>query len=384
MPQPSTVGDAGPHKRLYSVVPAPALLTAAAIMIVSAAGCASAPPAAPAPVATRFEQKMGWILQLENRRILRLDTPAPAAPPPVVPRRGRATAPVAVPPVPDLAVLVTDAEPRLRRRAAMAIGRVGLAEGIKPLTTTLADADPEVREIAAFALGLIGDASAAPPLLAALTDSSPIVRGRAAEALGQIDATSAAEAIGRMAGEYGRSPVVASMQPEAEQWPGPPEAEAFRLGIAALVRLKAYEPLAGAVLDQNGRPVTPWWPVAYALGRLGDQRAQPALLQLLRARGKYSAAFAARGLGVIKDPAAVDPLVALLRAPETPLEVVVSAVRALAAIGDSRAAAPLVALASEAGVNPNLRLEIATALGTLKAPEGLPIVQDFLTDPWPA
>ena len=60
----------------------------------------------------------------------------------------------------------------------------------------------------------------------------------------------------------------------------------------------------------------------------------------------------------------------------------VSAVRALATIGDRRAAAALVKLASDT-TDPNIRLEAVTALGTLKAAEGLPVVQDFLTDPWP-
>jgi cyclophilin family peptidyl-prolyl cis-trans isomerase/HEAT repeat protein len=357
------------------------LLTALA-----ASGCASAPVVAPAAPTTSFEQKMAWVLQLEDRRILRLEAPpAPAAPPPVV-RRGRPAPPP--PPIvvtPDLTALVTDAAPRVRRRAALAIGRVGLTDGIKPLTATLADADPEVREMAAFALGLIGDASAAPALVAALADASPIVRGRAAEALGQIGAKEAAEPIGRMAAELARNPAVIAMQPDDETWPAAaPETEGFRLGIFALVRLRAYEPLAAAVLGADGRPLTTWWPVAFALGRVADARAQPALLELLRARGKYSVAFAARGLGVIKASAAVDPLVALLGSEQTPLEVLVSSVRALALIGDSRAVGPLVRFASEPGVDPNVRLEAVTALGTIGAADGLPIVQDLLTDPWPA
>ena len=187
-----------------------------------------------------------------------------------------------------------------------------------------------------------------------------------------------------MAAELGRTAAVTAMTPDDETWPGAPEPEAFRLGIFALVRLAAYEPLAAAVLDANGRPVTTWWPVAYALGRVGDARAQPALLELLRTRGKYSVAFAARGLGVIKASAAVEPLVALLGAEQTPREVLVSVVRALALVGDSRAVGPLVRLASDSALDPNVRLEAVTALGTLRAADGLPTVQDLLTDTWPA
>jgi cyclophilin family peptidyl-prolyl cis-trans isomerase/HEAT repeat protein len=271
---------------------------------------------------------------------------------------------------------------------------VGLRDGIQPLTKALSDTDPDVREMAAFGLGLIGDVVASPPLIAALDDASPIVRGRAAEALGQIalnqplqiDAAArkdVADAIGRVAAEYARSPALTSLQPDDDRWPAGPEAEAFRLAIYALVRLHAYEPLAAAVLDTSGARITTWWPVAYAMGRIEDPRAQPALLEMLKGPGKYSAAFAARGLGAIKDPAAVEPLLAIVNVREAPLEVVVSAVRALASIGDRRAVAPLVKLASDA-IDPNIRLQAVSALGTLHALDGLATVQDLLTDQWPA
>ena len=42
---------------------------------------------------------------------------------------------------------------------------------------------------------------------------------------------------------------MAAMNPDDEPWPAAPEAEAFKLALFALVRLKAYEPLAAAVLD---------------------------------------------------------------------------------------------------------------------------------------
>src|SRR6185503_20886957 len=75
---------------------------------------------------------------------------------------------------------------RVRRRAALAVGRVGVVEGVEPLLPLLADADVEVRQMAAFALGLIGHTSARAALTKALDDPEPIVQGRAAEALGLI------------------------------------------------------------------------------------------------------------------------------------------------------------------------------------------------------
>src|SRR5207244_2444366 len=105
--------------------------------------CASAPPAPPKPLGPTPEQKMAWILRLEDERVLR--DPTPVVTPPPLPARGRKTAPAAAPPPPpDLVPLLADPEARIRRRAALAIGRVGLREGVAPLVKTLADRDPEV------------------------------------------------------------------------------------------------------------------------------------------------------------------------------------------------------------------------------------------------
>jgi cyclophilin family peptidyl-prolyl cis-trans isomerase/HEAT repeat protein len=353
-----------------------------AVSAIAIAACASAPPAAK-PVAVPREQKMAWILQLEDQRILALPEPAP---PPAVAEKGRKPAPPA--PVPsssaDLAKLAADPEPRIRRRAAIAMGRVGLKEAIPTLTTLLADADGEVRQAAAFALGLIGDRTASGALLPLLADADPIVRGRAAEGLGLMAATDTAGAIAKMAAEYARSTVVTSMSPDEEQWPAAPEAEAFKLGIFALVRLGSYDALRSAVLDGSGKPVTTWWPVAYALQRIRDPRAAPALKQLAQVKGRYTAAFAARGLGSAKDPSAAEVLLPLLDSATRPREVVASAIRALAELGVKPSAARLAQLASDPKADPNLRLEAVTALGTLQARDQLPYVQDLITDEWPA
>ena len=355
---------------------------------VTATRCVSTPATPVVTVPTiKYEQKLAWILQLEDQRLLRVPVP-PAPPPPPPPsatgRKPRVTPPPAPPAPPDLAALVKDREPRIRRRAALAIGRVGLADGIPALTATLADPDPDVRAMAAFALGLIGNASAESALAPLLEDPAPLVRGHAAEALGLVDAKNAAAAIGKVAAEYARSGPVTAMTPDDEAAPAAPEAEAFKLALFALVRLKAFDPLASAVLAGD-RPVSTWWPVAYALQRVGDPRAAPALVQLLQVPGRYTAAFAARGLGVLKHTAAADSLTAMLD-PKTkaPLEVVVSAIRALGQMNVPAAGAKLAAVASDPGSNANVRLEALSALGAMKSSDGLAVAQDLLTDDWPA
>jgi cyclophilin family peptidyl-prolyl cis-trans isomerase/HEAT repeat protein len=186
------------------------------------------------------------------------------------------------------------------------------------------------------------------------------------------------------AGTVVRSAPVTAMGADDESWPAAPEAEAFKLAVFALVRLKAYEPLAAAVLAGD-RPVSTWWPVAYALQRIEDPRAAPALMTLLQVPGRYSAAFAARGLGTLKQASAADRLIALLQPQaKAPLEVVVSAIRALALIDAPQAAAPLAKVAEDPGTDPNVRIEAVTALGAMKASEGLAAAQDLLTANWPA
>jgi cyclophilin family peptidyl-prolyl cis-trans isomerase/HEAT repeat protein len=337
--------------------------------------CATTP--GPAGPVHATDQKLAWILQLEDQRILRLDPPAVPEPP--ANRRAPAPGPAAQPA--DLTRLVADDDAAIRRRASLAIGRVGLQEGVEALVPRLSDPDPDVRQAAAFALGLLAEASATEPLRAALADPDPLVRGRAAEALGSIGAKGAAGDVGRVAAEYARSAPVASMAPDDEAWPAAPEAEAFRLALYALVRLQAYEPLAAAALD-GGVPVTEWWPVAFALQRSGDPRAQGPLTHLLRSRGTHTRAFAARGLGALRDRAAVDALMPLASPGKAPLEVVVSAIRALAQIGDPRGVPPIVELLRDVRIDPNIRLEAVTALGTLRAADGLPYLEDYATDPW--
>jgi cyclophilin family peptidyl-prolyl cis-trans isomerase/HEAT repeat protein len=321
---------------------------------------------------------MAWILRLEDQRVLR--DPAPAVPPAPLqpPQRGRNPTPVVVlpPPPPDLLRLLTDAEPRIRRRAALAVGRVGLREGVQPLVALLADADPEVKQMAAFALGLIGDKAARDPLVAALGDSSPLVQGSAAEALGLIGDSSAADAIGRMVSAAGAAradqPAAGANDARRET----PEA-AFRLGLNALVRLKAYDQLAAAVLDQSGLPRVRSWPVAFAFQRIERREALPALMALAKESHPYTRAFAVKGLGTLKDPAALPLLMPLLSGGDR--AVLIETIRALGRIGDPSAAQPLMAIVRSPGSDPHARLEAITALGGLRG-ASVPGLIDTLLD----
>ena len=360
-----------------------------AMMVLGVAGCGGQPTLTPiAP--TSIDEKLSWILRLENQRVLRdpvdesagISTDAPAA--------GGVEAgaldgafPGETRNRPDLTVLLSDPDRQLRRRTAMAIGRVGLADGVEPLVAALADPEVEVRQVTAFALGILGEPLATAALRTALSDPAPIVQGRAAEALGRLGDTESADAIGLLAARY----VTAAfgLDPEDERFPLSDEVETFRLAIYALGELKAYEPLAAAVLQDDGQPVLWWWPVAYALQRTEDPRALAALVTLAGVQGSVGVAFAAQGLGRLglPDPRAIDGLVALLDRDRQDDHVVFAAVQALGLIDDPRVAVALRAFALRPSITDALRAEALDALTRQSAGVATDLFEELLSARWP-
>ena len=340
--------------------PSRALVALVALLAASACGPKVAPQLSPAPPATAYAQKMRWILQLEDERQL----------------KGNGG---------DLIALLQDPEGRIRRRAALAVGRVRLPDAIPGLITLLeGDKDVEVRQMAAFAMGLIGDASAAEALSTALADSDPTIQGRAAEALGLIGHKPAAGAIGAMVAAHVAAGALNGVDADDMTTPKTPPLEALRLGVYALVRLGSYEALAAGVLDRDGQPRSRWWPVSFALQRIGDARAAPALITLLSGEGQLTRAFAARGLGLLKDQRAATPMLAIADTASEPLAVRIQAVRALAQLGDGRGAPVLMRLITSAQVNQNLQLEAIAALGQLRHAGAVELLIDLVSASWPS
>jgi cyclophilin family peptidyl-prolyl cis-trans isomerase/HEAT repeat protein len=320
----------------------------------------AAPIQAPAPPAAVFEQKMKWVLQLEDERQL----------------RGNGG---------DLLALLSDPEARIRRRAALAIGRVGLAEGIPGLTTLLqSDTDPEVRQMAVFAMGLIGNAAAAPALMTALSDSDPVIQGRAAEALGQIGHKAAAQPITDVIAAHVNGGALNGINPDDMGYPKASGVEAIRLGAFALVRLGSYDGLASAFLDPAGKPRSRWWPVAFAFQRVNDPRAAGVLLDLFSGEGQLTRSFAARGLGASKDQRAAAPLLAAAEDAGQPVAVRIQAVRAIAALGDARGGPVMRRLIASNKIDQNLQLEAIIALSRLRDPAAVEMLIDLVSAAWPS
>ncbi len=350
-------------------------------------GCASTPSApvqAATPVvapATR-DEKMAWTFRLEQSRtlrdIVRVDVAAAATPPAaaVGPTGGFAPATS-----PDLVQLARDPDAAIRSRAALAIGRVGMVEGASALLLLQADPDPTVRANAAFALGLLGDRTSVAALTAALADQEPLVRARAIEGLGLIGDDSAAPAIAKAAS--GCAPLVSGLEPDDEEWPKSTEIELCRLALFSLARLKRFEPLAQVAIGADGQAVSRWWPVAYALQRVGDPRAAPYLVPLA-STGVYTSGFALRGLAAYKHPSTNSLAAAVIARRDADIKVRVAAVRAMGQMGDRSAVTPLLGLLEQPELPLNLTVEAIDALGMLRAPEAFDHLLDFFSHPSPA
>jgi cyclophilin family peptidyl-prolyl cis-trans isomerase/HEAT repeat protein len=344
--------------------------------------CASTPDAGPVVPVVEWEEKIGWMLRLEDQRLVRDPNP----PPPVVLLPAARRAPELLGPAPpsDLIRLLEDPEARVRRRAALALGRVGLAEGVEPLARLLSDGELEVRQMAAFALGLIGEAAARPALVRALGDPEPVMQGRAAEALGAIGSREDADAIATMVRAHVASGALAGIEPDELGYPLAPPVEAVRLGVYALARLGTFDALWAAVTDQSGQVVSRWWPIAYAIQRVGDPRAIPLLETLAATPGRYTASFAIRGLAATKAVQSAERVRAVVADGTRDSAVVVQAIRALAVLEDSASGGLLTKIVGNPAASVALRIEAMNALAGLADSSDVDLLLDLVSDPVPA
>ena len=102
----------------------------------------------------------------------------------------------------DLLSLLTNRDPVIRKRAALAAGRIGNEGSLAELSNILSnDKDQDVREMAAFAIGEVESLSGAHALLTALKSSTEtdLDRARAIEGLGKIAAALSKEQQARSA-----------------------------------------------------------------------------------------------------------------------------------------------------------------------------------------
>lgn len=273
-------------------------------------------------------------------------------------------------------------DPAVRRRAAIAAGRIGDRLAAPRLVETLSDPVGEVRRAAALGLGFLAAPETTPALLAALGDPDPLVRGRAAEALSRIPDSAAGPAI---AEAFRRARPVNAASPLRIRGDDPGREDdpwvELRLELTALARLKDGKALREVLVGDDGRPTLDWWVAVWAAMRVADPGLTPVLLAGASAEAPEIRALAARGLGALRR---AEHLAALRRlAEDRDPTVAREAIRALAPIGAADGVA--IAAAHLDSPNPVLRHEALLALASLPADSRRrPRVIDNVgnADPW--
>jgi cyclophilin family peptidyl-prolyl cis-trans isomerase/HEAT repeat protein len=276
-----------------------------ALALLTLVAAAPAGPAAKSPPTPRIE-KLARLLELEDARSAGGD---------------------------ELVRRLRDSDRGVRRRAALAAGRIAAPELVPPLVELMNDQEVEVRRMAAFALGLAGSRLAVERLLASLQDADAQVRDRAAEALGRIGDARAALPIARL--------VIDSLPKTIDRMTvrgdDPKDAAAQwgeqRLALFALARLKDVQAARVALLD-GARPRFDWWAATWVAMRLESPELRPVLLAAAASDEPLQRALAARGLGALADATAVDVLLPLVR--DRDETVAMQALRALGATADAR------------------------------------------------
>ena len=262
----------------------------------------------------------------------------------------------------DLMQLLSNPFPVVRKRAALAAGRIGDEGAVRSLTYVLErDTDTSVRAMAAFALGEIESESAANALIAVLKNTSaPVeIRGRAVEALGKIAAAlpRAQEARQRELG----AAILEALKFELDRpVRGMPDSTVPLLGLTAALRARPLNagPTIARFLDRGDPRVRA--DAANALARLRLKDGNERLRRLVDTDLDPNVrANAARVLGVTEDKDSFQSLMSRATA-DVDSRVRVSAIRALASLKNANAAALLL---DHPTTNTNEILEIATTVG---------------------
>jgi HEAT repeat protein/CHAT domain-containing protein len=332
----------------------------------------------------------------------------------------------------------------VRQSAAKALGNCAVDGVFEPLIIALGDWNPDVRHAATQALGTLGNPRAFEPLLGALRDWHESARNAAAGALAGVSHALPFESAQRLLGAPDRGvrvagverlsdlgdrraidPLVASLRDADKSvrasaaaaldqlgWPVPHDAGAADYWIAKgqWVRLEGWGQDAIESLKRNLKDTdaqmrrsaarTLGWldsPLALeplvaalrdgdacvrrlaiqSLERIGSTEVSDSLLPCLKDKDQEVRAAAVRALGHLCARTAVRPLTELLADEQEP------AVRALAAvalgrIGDPVVVEPLTTLLSSP--DPNLRRAAALSLGQFHIPSATTTLISLLTD----
>ncbi len=189
-----------------------------------------------------------------------------------------------------LARTLKSSHPEVRRRAALAIGRIANRAGLPLLTAARGDANAEVAATVVFSAGQLRDAAAVPWLSELLTapKTSLVLAREAAIALGKIQAP---ESRAALAGYLLKAPLSANPSVVGE-------------ALLSIGRFTGREDLAPMLRWTSAKDTGVRWRAAWALMRTRDLAAVPALLQLVKDPSADVRFWAVRGLAVPAGPQA--------------------------------------------------------------------------------
>ena len=283
----------------------------------------------------------------------------------------------------NLKSLLSSNDAAIRKRAALAAGRIGVEAAVPVLAEMLlTDRETEVREMAAFALGEIESAGGAYALVTVLKDPKKPARARSVEALGKITAALAGATTSQTGADKKederldvfKAAIIEALRFEDNRRSNP-DRLAILLGLTAVLRARpeGAGPLVVKFLEYPDSSI-----VATALNTMARLRLKDAnerVRQLLKDGDPIVRANAARVIGAAEHKEAFDDLLAKALN-DADLRVRVSAIRSLASLKEARAVEPLIESGAklltqakstrfERPSELNEMLEIATALGVI-------------------
>ena len=233
---------------------------------------------------------------------------------------------------------------------------------VEPLCQALKDNDKSIRKKAAIALGKIGDKKAIEPLRQALKDKEELVQTAARESLSAIrdkESLVRVKAIKDLVKKKDENLIESLNQALKDD-----AVSVRKVALKGLIKIgdaSVVEPLCQALKDKDQEIR---WDATKALGKLRDKRAVESLIQTLKDNDKFVRFSAADALGKIGDERAVESLIQALK--DNNNDIRDRAAGALEVIGDKRAIEPLRQILKSVEYGTGSYFIIKSAIDTIK------------------
>ena len=327
-------------------------LTVAISSAVILASCASAPP----PSELTVLNKIARIMQMEDKRVVDIT---------------------------ELTSRLSDVAPRVRGRAALALGRIGHLDAALPLTSLLDDSSSYVRLSATFALGQLEGklpSNTISQLNEVLADPNPEVQGRAAQTLGRKGGERTAELVANaLLRELPSGSEIYQWREDTTTSTLSPTYPNLRLALFALAHLdSASEGLRALTTDARMLRFY-WWPAAWTTARLKGNELQDLLEEYSRSPDADERIWGLRGLARVGTYNTHELITQPLFDPNE--KVRIQAIRAVAALSIQEAKVQMLKMMTTDTTY--VRVEILKALRRIRVPEAVELLINWISDPSP-